>query len=232
VTDDELLAGLASALRREDRDIARFEVDPIAPGVIDAAALHMQRALASSSSEHLRRRRHLGRGVRWATSITAIAAAAALWIVWARIGSPRLSEPLPPYEVALLAGGTQAERSLPASDTTTAIRVRPGDMLDLLVRPATRVQGSIDARAFLVHDGTASPWNADVETTPQGSVRLRGVLGERAQLASATGILAIVVARKGSLPETPAELATDVQGGASRHAWQVVRVRLLAPKPP
>jgi hypothetical protein len=229
VTDDELLASLAGALREEDQERARLEAEPVDEATLERAVGRMQGEPTASrpSGVVALRRSSRRRSILAATVVTAAAAAAAILLFVVRARDPRL----PPYAVALIAGGTREEGALESPESpglVSTIRVRQGGTLDVVARPASRVGGRVEARALLVHDGHASSWNADIEVTSEGSVRARGTLGEQLPLTAGTWTLAIVVAPAGSLPRDSMELASRGTAGAAGEPWRIARVKLSA----
>jgi hypothetical protein len=227
LNDDELLRGLAAAIREEDRELAELEAEPIDERAAAKAAEALRSELGAARSGVVRRGPSARPLFLWIAPVVAVAAAVALGL-WSRGRAPA---PLPDYSLALLAGGAAGQRTL-EPQANAEIRARAGGILDVVARPATRVDGPIDATAFLVHDGRASPWTATIETTPEGSARVRGVLPAETPLASGVWSLAVLIAPAGSLPGDPTKLAGAVEGGAVGQAWRIARARLVAQPTP
>ena len=161
---------------------------------------------------------------RIATAWTSFALAAALLLA---LGiAARRPAALPGYSIDVLAGGAETERALRAPAANEAIAVRPGGAIDLVARPKARVDGRVEARAFLVHDGAAVPW-AEVTVAPEGSVRLRGTITGASGPASGAWEIALVLGR--SLPSNLASLPGDDEAHAQ--GWLVERVRLSLVEP-
>jgi len=208
------------ALSREvDQPLSRASLDRIARRITEMQGREARTSSAASESPPIdevatarsapvRRwsaRRRLGFVSLVGTGgIVATAAALALW---ARPASQDLV--LPPYTVAA-SGGMREDRGAtrpPSADETTAPlqRVRPDSELVVTLRPATTVDGTVEARAFLVQGTDVSEVRALTQIAPSGAVelRLRGadIAGERHGHA----LLRILVGRPGSIaPASPA----------------------------
>jgi hypothetical protein len=228
VNDDELLRGLAAAARKEDRELAELEAEPVDARTIEEAVSHLRQGLGGPSSRIVPRARAPRRAVFAAGSGLAAAAAVALWLAW---DTTHRQHALPEYTIALLAGGAEPQRSSAPPEATGVIHVRPGAALDVVARPATRVSVPIEARALLMRGRLATPWEAAVEITPEGSARLHGVVPDGAVVPTETCSLVVVVGPAGTLPSDPAELAREANG-VPAHAWQVARVTLVAQSSP
>ncbi|XXY45103.1 hypothetical protein WME91_34385 [Sorangium sp. So ce269] len=160
---------------------------------------------------------------------SALAAAAALLLLF-RLAPPRSQDqdsgpaappgaqsfpPMPAYAVAV-SGGDQTMRSAPgaAPEDGQATSVGPGSRLEVALRPATRVEGPLEVRAFLIRDGEARPWDVKVELSSQGAARIagdrealfQGVPAGRFQIALAIG-------RPGSLPAGPEDVLRALKLG-------------------
>lgn len=104
----------------------------------------------------------------WRSSVIGLALAAALAAV---LFIPRPSA-LPEYSIAI-AGGEQVVRGEPQAAHGTPI-IGPGSRLSIVLRPATKLEGAIEARAFLVRDGSARVWSPPIEISSAGAVRIEG----------------------------------------------------------
>lgn len=113
-------------------------------------------------------RRHLA-----AVAGLALAAAIALFVIDRGGDDARRAEltALPAYELAVV-GGVTEQRGDPATELVLAA----GSHITATLRPATRVEGPVDARAVLVRDGESRPVPLSVESTPEGALRMTGVL--------------------------------------------------------
>ncbi|WP_437927975.1 hypothetical protein WMF37_01635 [Sorangium sp. So ce291] len=160
---------------------------------------------------------------------SALAAAAALLLLF-RLAPPRSQDqgsgpvappgaqsfpPVPAYAVAV-SGGDQTMRGAPgaAPEDGQATSVGPGSTLEITLRPATRVEGPLEVRAFLVRDGEARPWDVKIELSSQGAAR---IAGDRETLfqgvpAGRYGI-ALAIGRPGSLPAGPEDVLRALKLG-------------------
>jgi len=227
VTDDELIQGLREAARREERELGEIERSQrLDPDLVERSAARVENMLRAgaprprAAAPATRRRAALWGGL-------AAAAAIALGVAFGRGGSGDL----PGYELALLAGGAESQRSLAQPDPS-AIRARAGSVLDVVARPARRVTGAVEARAFLVHDGRAAAWDGAVEVTPEGTVRVRGRLDDRLPVEQGSWAIAVVVAPVGALPRDPQALARAAEDGPGDGSLRVARAPIVAQSGP
>jgi hypothetical protein len=147
----------------------------------------------------------------------AVAVAASLFLL---VHGPALP-PLPAYSVDPLSGdkASRGGESVPPGGLPV---FSPGSMLELKVRPQppSRIQGPLEARAFRVPVGGAGvDWVPEpgfaVENGADGTVRLRGTLGETTQLPPGMWKICVVVSRPGKAPderELPAALGSEHAG--------------------
>ena len=95
-----------------------------------------------------------------------------------------------------------------------ATSVGPGSTLEITLRPATRVDGPLEVRAFLVRDGEARPWDAKVELSSQGAAR---IAGDRETLFQGVPAgryeIALAIGRPGSLPAGPEDVLRALKLG-------------------
>ncbi|WP_437562217.1 hypothetical protein [Sorangium sp. So ce542] len=191
---------------------------------------------------------------RWIAAAAVLAAAAA-WVLIARPGPGRheggatggpgalalldAPAPVPDYAVSI-AGGEAGQRSAngdPAAPGTA--RLGPGSRLEIALRPATRVDGPVAVRAFLLAGDKALPWDVRPEVSAQGAARIAGDTEALFRgVPEGEWEIAIAIGRPEALPDRPAELADGPPGeGEKPNAFRVLRlkVRLLpgaAPPPP
>lgn len=150
----------------------------------------------------------------WVTG--ALAAAAALFLVVRNPASP----PLPGYE-AHLNGGAREYRG--ATEPSSGIPVFvPGTQLILDVTPQQAVTGPLEAHAFLARGADIVAWEPEppLKVSSQGTVRLRGMLGQEIRLEPGEWKIWIVIGRPGKLPSAD-EIAAELRAGRTRHTdWQ------------
>ncbi len=130
-----------------------------------------------------------------ALGAVALAASVALFVGRAHVGGGR-SGSIPAYELTITGGDAELRGDPPELGTLTV-----GSRLVLTLRPASRVEGPLEARAYLVQDRRAYPLRLDATITAEGAVRLSGHLDE---LPGAPGPaeLAVSVGRPG-VPHDP-----------------------------
>jgi hypothetical protein len=219
VKDDELISQLARASREEERALAaiaerepsRERIDRFAALALAAIAAPAPRAAAVSARKPI-----VARALPW---VAALAVAAAVAVGFhARSGAL-----LPTYSASRLAGEEQETRN--AASAPESGTLRKGAPIDLLVRPETRVQGAIEARAFVqVASGEARAWRAAIDVAPSGVVRVHGTVDDAfAPWAGACRVV-IVVARPGALPPSADEA---MRGESDRGAWRAVNVSFV-----
>ncbi|WP_438001100.1 hypothetical protein WMF26_16365 [Sorangium sp. So ce185] len=190
---------------------------------------------------------------RWLAAAAVLAAAAA-WVLVARLGPGHhggatgdpgalalldAPAPVPDYAVSI-AGGEAGQRSANGDPAAPGIaRLGPGSRLEIALRPATRVEGPVAVRAFLIAGGKALPWDVRPEVSAQGAARIAGDTEALFRgVPEGEWEIAIAIGRPEALPDRPAELADGPPGeGETPNAFRVLRlkVRLLpgaAPPPP
>jgi hypothetical protein len=156
-----------------------------------------------------------------------LAAAAAAVLVLQRSRPNRLlvaENALPAYSLAVT-GGDQPTRSASAS-ASPEITVRVDSRLEILLRPATGVNGNVSVAGFIGQGGAWRPWNPPVQISTEGSARVAGTAGELMGVAPGTWDIALAVGRPGTLP-SEADVEAELSHPA-RHDWQLFssRVRL------
>ncbi|WP_044985888.1 hypothetical protein [Sorangium cellulosum] len=190
---------------------------------------------------------------RWIAAAAVLAAAAA-WALVARLGPGRQGgatgdpgalalldapAPVPDYAVSI-AGGEAGQRSANGDAVAPGTaRLGPGSRLEIALRPATRVEGPVAVRAFLIAGDKALPWDVRPEVSAQGAARIAGDTEALFRgVPEGEWEIAIAIGRPEALPDRPAELADGPPGeGENPSAFRVLRakVRLLpgaAPPPP
>lgn len=246
MNDDDLLKAIGGAARDADAK-AREELERLAAGdddvarpLDDAARARITAKLleattakagpkpdaatresASASPAKTRddgARVVLLRRAAWVVAPLAMAAAVLLWI-----GRPQSLAPVPDYEVSLV-GGDQTTRGAPVQLRGDTIRVRSASRVQIVARPATKPEGTVEARAFLIRGGAAQPWTVPIEVSPEGAARISGEAG--AIFPEATGDWDVVVAvgRAAALP-TQANVVSML--GGTTGAVRVVRCHVV-----
>ncbi len=128
------------------------------------------------------------------------------------------SGPLPDYTAELMGGNAEVRGEvLPMAE---ALVLTTGAPFELVVRPETPTTEKLALRCFLVpaDGGAARPFPAcdKAERSPQGSFRVRGVVGQEIDLETGTWELWTIVGRAGALPQT---FSRTVAGGAKGEGW-------------
>lgn len=162
-------------------------------------------------------RRSTSQTFRWAGwSAAAAVAAAALFFV---VRGPASYPPLPVYALAPI-GGDQAFRGGTEPATGTPV-FSPGSLLTFNVRPQQVVAGPVEAYAFASRGKEWVPLGKE-RGSENGSVRLRGTLGQDISLPPGDWTIWIVVGRPGKIPATD-DLQIELRAGRTRHDdWQAV----------
>jgi hypothetical protein len=148
-----------------------------------------------------------------ASGALAAAAAFALWV-----GAAGRDAPLPAYEVAV-SGPPSALRAVPAPQHGPRIELTAASPFEVVFRPDEDVKGPVAAEAFLVEGERVRAWDAPIEVSSEGAVRIAGaadaLFGGR---RGAIDVL-VIVARPGALPQAARALrAADAPGDATRAA--------------
>lgn len=136
-------------------------------------------------------------GLAWlvAGSGALAAAAAALFVFM-----PHGLGDLPEYRAEVV-GGTSYERSAPPSATESATKVvSAASELEILVRPSTAVTEPVGAVAFATHEGATERWEAPIEVSQEGVVRVVGPARSLFQPPAGRWTLTFAVGRTRDLP--------------------------------
>ncbi|WP_437520566.1 hypothetical protein WME79_27170 [Sorangium sp. So ce726] len=146
--------------------------------------------------------------------------------------------PVPAYAMTL-AGGEVSERSASnGADATATARLGPGSRLEIALRPATRVDGPVAVRAFLIQGDAARPWDVHADVSEQGAARIEG---DTETLFHGVPVgeweIAVAIGRPAALPASAAE-ARDARphDGKNNSTFRVLRFNVLllppaAPRP-
>ncbi len=233
--DDPLLGALREHVRSAEGD---GEDDALAP--LDAAAQEriVERALAAfdegGATETVPGREGAPAEaggtapapsiapVRWlprvAGLVSGLAVAAALVFYVVRTTppdeAPERPGDLPAYDIAVSGG-----RSIMRSEPQETILLQPGAPVVVTMRPAARVEGGIEARAFLVRDGAAQPLDLEATVTTDGAVRLTGSVG-RLPLPSGPAELVVSVARRGVGHQPTGNVVPGSQRASRAVRWE------------
>jgi len=146
---------------------------------------------------------------RWLWFSAAGVAAAAAVLAVALLGGPSA---LPDYALEL---GEGSQRMMGSSEGAPPrrLRVDPGALLELRLRPSSAVEGKVTAQLYLARGGALTPVAVPLERDEQGSLRLAGVVGRELTLPAGAQTLWVQVAREGRLL-SPDALAKHCAGAA------------------
>ena len=193
--DDDLVAGLRRAAR-DDREASADDAR-----VLDAAAearlvarLTPMLPVRSAVPVPLHPRR-VRRTVAIGITVVALAAGAMLTL------RARSVEPLPPYALAV-SGGEQTTRGAMPSVAEASLRVRRGGEFQLVLRPATRASGPVEARVFVAQNDRVRPFAGTVDVAEGGAVRVVATPAELTALSPGEARVVVFVGRTGFLPVT------------------------------
>jgi hypothetical protein len=143
--------------------------------------------LAAQVAHDTQRRRFLRRGVP--TLFAGLAAAAAVLFAVVLPGAD-----MPEYEL-LVAGGIATSRG-PSEERAQVVRVSPASELELVLRPAQRVEGEVVLTAFLLSQRGAFPLRATAERDASGAFRVTGSLEQLFGAPFGSYTLAAAVGRR------------------------------------
>ena len=198
----DILAGLLAADEQATTPVAEAKTD-VAAGAGDVVPL-------------VRPRR------RWLTGITALAAAATLFLV---LRPGEQADALPRYGVTQASGEAIVRGEDPAVVSTLV--VRPDTTIELIVAPASAIDGPVDLRV-VASQGEQRRWidaTAMRSISADGVIRLRGRASAWLDLPPGTWTLTLVIGRPDHLP---ADLAayTAAADDPHDHGWQLQRVEV------
>jgi len=231
--DDELLRSLRQAALEEERAFRAWADTPEgrraaapSPAIADAIVARAITQVAVAAARPAERRGLEGAPPRAATArrraipiamaAAAMAAGAALFV-----RAPG-GDPLPAYDVAIVAGAEQATRS--SDEPARALVFRPGQAFEITLRPATRVAGALTARAAMVSLAGSTPLDVVVDAGGSGVVHVRGAW-PAASAGPPPARLVLTVGRAGAKTPDPASAAEPASG-----AWRLVGVDVVAPR--
>lgn len=135
---------------------------------------------------------------RWRMALPAALAAA---LIVALLGPWRSPAPLPPYALRL-EGSVKTDRSGdPASARTDPAEFADGNRFELVLTPERSAGEDIEARAFVVQGDRVEPLPAPPPSrSPDGAVRIAGVVGRDVRLPRGDFTLLVAAGRSGSVP--------------------------------
>lgn len=129
----------------------------------------------------------------------AVAAAVLLFFVF------RNGDNLPAYDATLRAAADTRLASTPAS-SSEPVRLHPSSTLEMVIRPAAKVDGAVGVRAVVVRNGRAAAWSPAVEIGDGGAVRIRERVDTVVPEKSGIWELVVAIGRPSALPSS-ADLA-------------------------
>lgn len=174
--DPELKAAMALCVPKAPDFHERLAKQALARMNAGAPAESVQPISLSASTALRPARRPWGaRWTRWAAPVLAVGAAAvAAFIFWAP-GAER-SAALPSYEPMVVVSGERTFRAAGAPKTPT-LTLKPGDSIELRLRPQTRAHSPVNAWVFVVQGALVQPVELALEVDPSGAVRAQGQVG-------------------------------------------------------
>lgn len=166
-THDELLARLGELAREEDEAL---EADPRRKELLAPLGpefrVELEKKLGVKPVDERPPAPVIPLWRRFAPAALGIAAAAAVALfVFGRGGESSVPE----YAMTVT-GGDKEVRSMHAP---SLLKLSPGSRFEVLLRPAHPTK-DIAVRSFLVKAGAAKPWEAPLEVSPAGAVRIAG----------------------------------------------------------
>jgi hypothetical protein len=161
------------------------------------------------------------------------AAAAVAFVVMGKGGG----DSLPDYAVDVTGGdrkvrGDDGVRSViepqrdPHAGAVREVHVSEGSRFSIVLRPETRVEGPVAARAVLVRDGRSQEFRVPIEVAPEGAVRLVATTEDFPAPAHGTWGLVVVVGRPDALPASE-----DVARKAAGRGFRTFDVRVVVEEP-
>ena len=199
-------ARLAAGGSAEDREVFAPISDRARAAMVDRA-LH---ALAPS-----RRPRPIARRLLMVAAAALPLAAAAAWLLWP-------APPLPVYTLALAAGDDTARGAVANPPEGNVVTVSSGSRIDLVLRPASAIDGPLRAELYLAGDPPAA-LDLPAEMAASGAVRWSGTAEQLVGSRRGDLELVAVVGRPASLPGAAARARL---GEARGRGWQSFAIRL------
>ncbi len=172
------------------------------------------RAPASGKGARVGVRSWTFRSVTIAAGVLTMAAAVAL-VVRTRDAA------LPAYEIAFV-GGDQALRGAVPAAVAPVHKFSRGESFRMVLRPRTALGGPVAARLFLRRGADVRAWDAPVDVSSEGAVRVVASLDTLPAASEGDWDLVVVVGRPDAVPRAAADLGDALDSGAQR---VVTRVR-------
>jgi hypothetical protein len=223
---DQLLKSLRDSAREEERadnaaidEMERAGGQMLAP-LDEAARQRIADAVVASGAPEvtsLDERRRARQRLIWIAASPLAAAAVVVLLVSGRHDPA----PLPAYQV-VATGGLREERGLPEAAVVEVQRLSTYSVLNVTLRPAQAVTGTVMATSFLVQGDTVTPVNPNIDVADSGAVMVRAAASQVFGDRHGRWELRILLAR----PELSArirKLAVDPAGHGP--GWQ----RLMVP---
>lgn len=159
----------------------------------------------------------------------AVAAAVLLFFVF------RSGDALPAYDVTLRAAADTRLAPAPGpASPTEPVRLHPSSTLEMVIRPAAKVDGAVAVRAVVVRNGRAAAWNPAVEIGDGGAVRIRERVDTVVPEKSGVWELVVAVGRPSALPSSAdlAHRAVNPDSSDAPKATRIVRAKIeIVPGP-
>jgi hypothetical protein len=224
MNDDELLAATVDAAKDDrERDAHEERLRAYAEGRLsreEVAEAARAAGVDGDLEDELRAFRPLDAAAR-----ERFARRAVEQLEGARPGAtaPPAQEPPAPrqvaYEVAFV-GGDQALRGPSAVDAGMH-KFSRGEPFRMILRPRTALGGDVAAKLFLRRAGDVREWDAPVDVSSEGAVRIVAPLDTLPAGTDGDWDLVVVLGHRGSLPRSAAELDDGSRSGAQRIVTRV-----------
>ncbi len=92
-------------------------------------------------------------------------------------------------------------------DGGAEVVLRPGDVFEMVARPAARPEGIVGAKGFLLRSGDNRPWDAPYTTDIDGTVHIGGPVDSVFKgIPAGAWDVAVAVGRPEMLPSMPADV--------------------------
>ena len=158
---------------------------------------------------------------RWMwSSVAALAAAVLAMVIW-----PRSPVALPDYQLSAKAGSLGMRA--PSRAVEHELKLPPGAGFELFLAPAVAVESALETAVYARRSNGLEKVELRAEASETGSIKLSGHLTAEV-LAGASSIdLWVVVAARGSLPESAEVFESGDLAAAGGTPWRLMRCRLL-----